>query len=129
VLSLSKNFPALHSALHGSSELQRDKGAAIVPAASQLLKPSPAYQQLSKQQVPGPAPHGCSTGADRSLAAAPETPSFQTGENFFFKKILSEYTIWEKIWSKLKTNFVPLKKYFHSAKKHFKSLFGRAPPL
>ncbi len=63
-LSLSKNFPALHSALLDSSQVPRDRGAASEPAASQLLKSSPADQQLSSQQVPSPALHRCSTGAD-----------------------------------------------------------------
>ncbi len=89
MLSLSKkNFPALHSALHGSSRAPRDRGADSEPEASQRLKPSPAFQQLSSHQVPSPALHRCSTGADQSLAAAPATPSLPTGQNFiFFKKI------------------------------------------
>ncbi len=52
VLPRSKNFSALQPALHGSSELKRDKGSASRPVASQLLKPSPSYQKLSREQVP-----------------------------------------------------------------------------
>ena len=87
-LSSSENFPALHLALHNSNRAPRDRRADHEPAASQLLKPSPACQQPSSQQVPSPALHRCSTGADQSLAAAPATPSHPTDQNFiFFKKI------------------------------------------
>jgi hypothetical protein len=87
VLSLSKNFPALHSALHGSSQVPRDRGAASEPAASELLKSSQACKQLSSQKVPSPALHRCSTEADQSLAAAPATPSLSTCQNFIFSNL------------------------------------------
>ncbi len=103
VLCLSKRFPALHYSLHGSGLVPRDRGAASEPAASQLLKPSPACQQLNSQQVPSPALHRCSTGADQSLAAAPATQN-----------------------SKLSS--CRSKKYLHTAQKPSKSLSGRAPP-
>ncbi len=132
VLFLSKNVPALHSALHGSSRAPRDRGADSEPAANQLLKSSPACQKLSSQQVLSPALHRCSIGADQSLAAAPATPSLPTGKNFmFFKKnkCCQNTQKGNKTWSKLKTIFVPFKKYLHTSQKPSKSLFGRPPPF
>ncbi len=110
----------LHCTLHctAAAPVPRDRGAASKPAASQLLNPSPAYQQLSSQQVPSPALHRCSTGADQSLTAAPATPSLLTGQNFIFfqKKWCQNTQYGEKTWSKLKF-FVPLKKNLHTAQK------------
>jgi hypothetical protein len=131
VLSLSKNFPALHFALHDSSRAPRDRGADSEPAASQLLKSSPASQQPSSQQVPSPALHRCSTGADQSLTAAPATPSLPTGQNFiFFKKIniVRRHREGKKLGQNSKKFSCRSKKYLHTAQKSSKSLFGRAPP-
>ncbi len=132
VLSLSKNFPALHFALHDSSRAPRDRGADSEPAASQLLKSSPASQQPSSQQVPSPALHRCSTGADQSLTAVPATPSLPTGQNFiFFKKIniVRRHREGKNIGQDSKFFSCRSKKYLHTAQKSSKSLFGRAPPL
>jgi hypothetical protein len=130
VLSLSKNFPARHSALHGSGPVPRKKGAASEPAASQLLKPSPACQQFSSQQVPSPALHRCSTGAEQSLAAAPATPSLPTGQNFIFpKKNCQNTQCGEKPWSKLKKNFMPLNKNIYIWLKNIPRAYLAGPPL
>ncbi len=127
---LQKTFPALHSALHGSSRAPRDGGADSEPAASQLLKPSPASQQLSSQQVPSPALHKCSNGADQSLAAAPATPSLPTGQNFiFFKKnVVRMHRKGRKLGQNSKCFSCRSKKYLHTAQKLSKSLFGRPTP-
>ncbi len=121
-----KKFPALQTALHGSGPVPRDRGAASEPA---LLKPSPACKQLSNQQVPSPALHRCSTGADQSLAAAQTTPSLPNGQNFIFskKKKVSEYKIWGENVVKTQKTIVPLKKYLHTAQIPSKGLFGRPP--
>ncbi len=130
MLSLSKNFPALHSALHDSGPVPRDRGADSEPAASQPLKPSPASQQPSSQQVPSPALHRCSTGVDQSLTAAPATPSLPTGQNFIFQKnkYCQNAQKRENIWSKLKNIFVPFKKISSYGSKIFQKLIGQGPP-
>jgi hypothetical protein len=126
-----KNFPELHPALHVSSRAPRDRGADSEPSANVHLKPSPASQQPSSQQVPSPALHRCSTGADQSLTAAPATPSLSTDQNFiFFKKINIVRMHREgKNFVKTQKIFVPFKKISSYGSKIFQKLIWQGFPL
>ncbi len=66
VLSLSKHFPALHSALPGSSQVPRDRGAASEPAASQLLKSSQPINSSPDSRFPVQLCKGAQPGLTRA---------------------------------------------------------------
>ncbi len=128
VLSLSKNFPALHSALHGSGPVPGDIGAASEPAASQLIKPSPACQQLSSKQV--------SSFAQMLFRGRPEPDSSSSdsitsnwSKLHFFKKMLSEYTIWRENLVKTQKRFCAAQKNIFIRLQNLPKAYLAGPPL
>ncbi len=101
-----------------SSDQLASKAQSSLPAAFQ-----PTGSQSSSAQV-------LNRGRPEPDSSSSDSVTSNWSKLHFFKKnkCCQNAQIGEKIGSKLKNNFVPFKRYLHTAQKSSKSLFGRAPP-